>query len=417
MIEDPIEFSEVATLIIGLIALFAGTRIRAAIPILKRIDMPDAVIGAMIVALLVLLVQVAFGTEVAFGTKLRDLLLLVFFTTIGLSAKLKALRAGGRPLVILCAVTVLLLVAQNLVGIAVATAWNAHPFYGLLAGSLSFVGGPGTALAWAKEAEAAGLHNTQAVGVGAATLAVITGALVSGPITGWLVGRRGLRPDTTATTPVSFANPQTEAPPSATEERGSLENILSTILMVAISVFLGDKINAWAKDAGLLLPGFLSAMLAGILLTNLADWWRLRLEFEPIQKGGEVALNLFLVLSLMGTKLIAVGAVLGPLVVNLLLQIVVIMAIAYFVLFRLLGRDYDAAVAVGGFLGFGIFLHARRDGDHGRGRAPLWPRAQGVPADHVGRVVLRRCRECPGCKGAPCLADVRDGIAEWRLNR
>jgi ESS family glutamate:Na+ symporter len=353
MTEDPIEFSEIATLIIGLIALFVGTRIRETVSFLKRIDMPNAVIGATIVALVVVLAQVMFGTEIAFGTKLRDLLLLVFFTTIGLSAKLKALRAGGWPLVILCAVTVLLLVAQNLVGIAVATAWNGHPFYGLLAGSLSFVGGPGTALAWAKEAETAGLQNAQAVGVGAATLAVITGALVSGPITGWLIGRRGLRPGATATTHVSFASPQEEAPPSA-KAHGSLESILSTILMVAIAVFLGDKINGWAKDAGLLLPGFLSAMLAGILLTNLADWSRFRLEFEPIQKGGEVALNLFLVLSLMGTKLIAVAAILGPLVVDVLLQIVVIVAIAYFVLFRLLGRDYDAAVAVGGFLGFGI---------------------------------------------------------------
>ncbi|MGF9762365.1 sodium/glutamate symporter [Microvirga sp. 0TCS3.31] len=159
--EPQIAFSELATLIVGLIALFVGMRIRKAVPVLRRLDMPNAVIGAMIVAVLVLLAQVLFGTEVTFGIQIRDLLLLVFFTTIGLSAKLKALLAGGRPLVVLCAVTVLLLVAQNLVGIAVATAFGAHPFYGLLAGSLSFVGGPGTALAWAKEAEAAGLQNAQ----------------------------------------------------------------------------------------------------------------------------------------------------------------------------------------------------------------------------------------------------------------
>lgn len=353
MAANQIQVSELATLIIGLIALFAGTRIRRMVPVLKRIDMPNAVIGAMIVAVLVLLAQLMLGTEVAFATKLRDLLLLVFFTTIGLSAKLTALRAGGRPLIILCAVTVLLLVTQNLVGIAVATAWGAHPFYGLLVGSLSFVGGPGTALAWAREAEAAGFQNAQAVGAGAATLAVITGALVSGPITGWLIGRHRLAPETTPTTGVSFAEPQDETTAS-TQDSGSLESILATILIVAVSVFLGDRINAWATDAGLFLPGFLSAMLAGVLLTNLADWTRVRLEFEPIQKGGEVALNLFLVLSLMGTQLIAIAAILGPLFVNVLLQIAVIFAIAYFVLFRLLGRDYEAAVTVGGFLGFGI---------------------------------------------------------------
>jgi ESS family glutamate:Na+ symporter len=215
------------------------------------------------------------------------------------------------------------------------------------------VGGPGTALAWAKEAEAAGLQNAQAVGVGSATLAVITGALLSGPITGWLIHRHGLY-DKATPTQIPFVDPQEQAVPLTPEDSGSLENILSTILIIAISVLLGDRINAWAKDAGLLLPGFLSAMLAGVFLTNLADWSRLRLQFGPIQKGGEVALNLFLVLSLMGTKLIAVAAILGPLLVNVLLQIVAIVAIAYFVLFRLLGRDYEAAVTVGGFLGFGI---------------------------------------------------------------
>lgn len=351
---NTIEFSDLATLIIGLLALFAGTYIRQAVPFLKRIDMPNAVIGAMIVALVVLAVQVAFGTEVVFGTTLRDILLLVFFTTIGLSAKLKALRAGGWPLVIVCAVTVLLLVAQNVIGIAIAMSRGADPFYGLLAGSLSFVGGPGTALAWAKEAEAAGLPNAQVVGVGAATLAVITGALVAGPITGWLIARRGLRPAATEPAAVPFAEPQVEATPSAHGHHGSIESILSTVLMVAVSVFLGNQLNAWAKDAGLLLPGFLSAMLAGILLTNLADWCHYRLEFEPIQKGGEVALSLFLVLSLMGTKLAVIGDIFAPLIINVVLQIIMIVALAYFVLFRLLGRDYEAAVAVGGFLGFGI---------------------------------------------------------------
>ena len=351
---NTVEFSDLSTLIIGLLALFAGTYIRQAVPFFKRIDMPNAVIGAMIVALIVLAVQVAFGTEVVFGTTLRDILLLVFFTTIGLSAKLKALRAGGWPLVIVCAVTVVLLVAQNMIGIAIALARGADPFYGLLAGSLSFVGGPGTALAWAKEAEAAGLPNAQVVGVGAATLAVITGALVAGPITGWLIARKGLRPTVAGETDVPFADPQAEPTPSTHGRHGSIESILSTVLMVAISVFLGNQLNAWAKDAGLLLPGFLSAMLAGIVLTNLADWFRYDLEFEPIQKGGEVALSLFLVLSLMGTKLALIGEIFAPLVINVVLQIVMIVALAYFVLFRLLGRDYEAAVAVGGFLGFGI---------------------------------------------------------------
>jgi len=349
-----VSIGELATLIIGLIALFVGTRIRRAVPFLRRIDMPNAVVGATVVALLVLLAHLVLGTKIVFGERLRDFLLLVFFTTIGLSAKLSALRAGGRPLVILCVVTLLLLVVQNLAGIGVALAWGAHPFYGLLVGSLSFVGGPGTALAWAREAQAAGLQGAQVVAVGAATMAVITGALVAGPVTGWLVGRHGLRSAAGTDSFVSFAAPHEEKPTSGAEDAGSLERLLSTVLVIAVSVYLGDMINGLAKGAGLLLPGFLCAMLAGVLITNLADVFRFRLEFAPIEKGGAVALHVFLVIALMGTNLAAVAAVLAPLVVNLVIQITLTLAVAYFVLFRLLGRDYDAAVTVGGFLGFGL---------------------------------------------------------------
>src|SRR5208282_4120743 len=103
-----------------------------------------------------------------------------------------ALLKGGKPLLLLCAVTVFALIAQNVSGVVFVLAWGAHPAYGVLAGSLSFVGGPGTAMAWAKELEAHGLRNAQVVGVGASTLAVITGALVAGPVTGWIVRRHNL---------------------------------------------------------------------------------------------------------------------------------------------------------------------------------------------------------------------------------
>ena len=149
-------------------------------------------IGGVLVAVLAALLHEFGGMTVQFATQLTDFLLLAFFTTVGLSAKFSALKAGGRPLVILCVVTVILLIAQNVVGILVALSAGAHPFYGLLIGSVSFVGGPGTAAAWAKEAQAMGLARAPEIAVGAATLAVIVGAMVSGPITGWLIERRKL---------------------------------------------------------------------------------------------------------------------------------------------------------------------------------------------------------------------------------
>lgn len=346
------ELGELSTLIVGIAALFLGRGIRHAVPWLRRIDMPNAVVGAVVVALAVLLAQLIFHVEIVFGSATRDALLLVFFTAIGLSAKLKALLAGGWPLLILCAVTVLVLVAQNVSGIALSTAWGAAPAYGVLIGSLSFVGGPGTAMAWAEELRGMGLVNAPVVAVGAATLAVIVGALVAGPVTGWIIARHALRPVARVEPLVTFA----ETPPATQDEDGdgALERLLSSVFVIALSVYLGQKINMWARDAGLLLPGFLCAMMAGVAITNLADAFKYKLDFVPIEKGGQLALHLFLVIALMATPLISVAKVIVPLVLNVIIQVGITVAIAYFVLFRLLGKDYDAAVTTGGFLGFGL---------------------------------------------------------------
>jgi ESS family glutamate:Na+ symporter len=347
-----IELTELATLIIGIVALYVGRTIRRSVPLLSRIDLPNAVIGALVVALLVLLGQLAFGIDVAFGGRTRDALLLVFFTAIGLSAKLSALAKGGRPLVALCGVTVLALVAQNLCGSLFAWAWGAHPAYGVLAGALSFIGGPGTAMAWAKELEAAGLKGAGLVGMGAATLALVAGALVAGPITGWIVRRHGLHEPTARQTDITFADPP---PPTPAEADGSqIEQLLTTILVIAIAVFLGERLNDVARGAGLLLPGFLSAMIAGVVITNIADVMKVRLAFSPIETGGALALQLFLVIALMATPLISVAVIIVPLAITTVIQVAVTVTLAYLLLFRLLGKDYDAAVTAGGFIGFGI---------------------------------------------------------------
>ncbi|WP_290546943.1 sodium/glutamate symporter [Aestuariivirga sp.] len=345
-----IELGELATVLIGLVALFAGRFVRQSVPLLSRLDMPNAVVGALIVAVIILVLQITVHVDIAFGQRTRDALLLVFFTSIGLSAKLSTLRSGGKPLIILCAVTVLALVAQNASGALLAALWGAHPAYGILAGSLSFVGGPGTAMAWARELDAQGLPNAHVVAIGAATLATIAGALVSGPVTGWIIRRHKLhgggKPDD-----VSFAPPAVETPKPGGNRTDTL---LANVFLVLLAVSMGEQVNAYAAQAGLLLPGFLSAMIAGVIITNVADALSYKLDFAPIEQGGALALQLFLVMALMSTPLISVAAILVPLMLNVVIQLIVTVSIAYFILFCLLGRDYDAAVASGGFLGFGL---------------------------------------------------------------
>ena len=244
-----IALSDLETLAVGLFALLLATAISRRVPLLARLNVPVAVIGGVLAAVLVALLYRLGGTTVQFATQLTDFLLLVFFTTVGLSAKFSALKAGGRPLVILCIVTLILLVAQNVVGVVLAWSTGAHPFYGLLIGSVSFVGGPGTAAAWAKEAQAMGLARAPEIAVAAATLAVVVGAIVSGPITGWLIERRKLH-GPAGPSPASWVAPEaakaTPAPPIAT--------VMLSMLLIVVAVLVGAAVNAWARERALSCP-------------------------------------------------------------------------------------------------------------------------------------------------------------------
>jgi ESS family glutamate:Na+ symporter len=127
-----------------------------------------------------------------------------------------------------------------------------------------------------------------------------------------------------------------------------------TLLLIVGAVLAGAAVNAWARSAGFVLPGFLTAMLVGVAITNVADAIGAKLDFAPIERGGEIALQAFLVMYLMSLQLWTLGPGIGPLLANVAVQIVVTTLIGIFILFRWLGRDYDAAVTVGGFLGFGL---------------------------------------------------------------
>ena len=339
------------TLLVGLLALQAGIQLCRRIAVLERLDIPPPVVGGVLMSLVTAAAYAVAGVDITFATTLRDVLLLVFFVTIGLSAKLSALRAGGRPLALLCAVTVLLLTLQNVTGLLMARLWGAHPFMGLIAGSISFVGGPGTAMAWATQAQAMGVRRAPELALAAATLAVVVGAVVAGPIASWLIRRRGLR-GPAGVVEVPWLSPKPAA--GAAPRTEALEHVMRALLLIFAAVALGDQLNVWASHVGLVLPGFLTAMLAGVAITNVADAMGIELEFAPIERNGEIALQVFLAISLMSLKLWTISYAVPPLLTNVAAQVAVTSAVALLVLFPLLGRDYDAAVTAGGFLGFGL---------------------------------------------------------------
>jgi ESS family glutamate:Na+ symporter len=339
----------VDVVILSILVQFLGMYVTRQVQFLRDFYIPPAVTGGLICSTIVAVVYVYADIEIRFDMQIRDLLLLVFFSTIGLSAKLRVLVAGGKALLTLVVIAAVFLFAQDATGVALAMMLGAHPGYGLFGGSVSFAGGHGTAIAWGAEAEAAGLVNAGAIGIAFATFGLIAGGITGGPIARRLIQRHNLQ-----ATAQNAERHRTESDEAGVNEAGSLYNILRATLLLAICVGAGDLVNSWLSAEGVLLPGFLTSMFVGIVTTNLVDLARRPINLMTIDKIGEVSLALFLSMSLMSMQLWTLVDAAGPILIVLIVQVMVITVFATFITFRLMGRDYDAAVIASGFVGLGL---------------------------------------------------------------
>jgi ESS family glutamate:Na+ symporter len=278
---------------------------------------------------------------------IRDTLLMVFFTTIGVSAKFSRLKEGGKALGTLVLCAAVFLVVQNVTGVLLAEALGTHPGYGVFAGSVSLAGGHGTAIAWGQEAAASGLKDAELVGIAFATFGLVAGGIVGGPVAEQLVKRHNLSPSTSDR---EIAD--------STEDKDlrvfNLEDALAVMLVLAICLSLGEVVNRWLFANNIKLPGFLTAMLVGIFVTNLADQQGKPLQGRYFDNVGEIALQLFLAMSLMSMDLSSIAGAFGTIYLVLNVQVLVITLFAVLIIFRVMGKDYDAAVIAGGFCGLGM---------------------------------------------------------------
>jgi len=321
------------------------------VPVLGRFSIPIAVTGGILCSLGVAAADVLADVKIAFDLATRDTLLLVFFSTIGLSAKFRQLKEGGRTLAVMAGLTLVFLLLQNGLGVTLATLSGAHWAYGLLGGSISLAGGHGTAITWGKLAAEAGLDNAISLGLAFATFGLICGGLVGGPIANWLIRRHSLAP--------SSGSDRVEASsPSEPDEAESFtvtsRHVIRTIFLLALCVGVGATLNQWLGARGVVLPGFLTAMGVGILLTNLADLRGGSVDPEVVGLFNDVSLHLFLAMSLMSMQLTQLSGALGGVVIALAAQVALATAFAVFVIFRFCGRDYDAAVIAAGYSGLAL---------------------------------------------------------------
>lgn len=338
---------------IGILAFFVGKRINDRVAFLREFSIPEPVTGGLLFSVLFGLVYALSGTAVEFDLTTRDFLLIYFFTTIGINASIKDLLAGGKPLLVLLALMIAAIIAQNLTGIAVARLFELPGAVGVIGGSISLVGGHGTAIAWAPRiATEYGVASSLEIGTACATFGMILASLSGGPLAKLLITRRKLSPDR--------ADAQQDVGLAASQQPPSIHylDFLDAILAIHVSAIAGVLLNHAIAMLGLQLPLFVTCLFAGILLTNLlprtfpritAKRWPSRTPAMALI--ADISLSVFLAMSLMSMRLWELVDLAAPIFTILAAQAVLTICLAAFAVFPAMGRNYDGAVVCAGFIG------------------------------------------------------------------
>ncbi len=340
------------TVIVAILVLFLGKYLTSKIAFLREYNIPEPVSGGLIASILFGVLYAVFDLEFQFALNLRDTLLIVFFTTIGLSSKFSTLVQGGKPLLILLVVAVGYLFVQNFTGLAVAQVTGQPGEIGLIGGSVSLSGGHGTAIAWAPRfIDQYGITNAMEVGIACATFGLILGGVIGGPIAKFLITHYRLSPsnDSALTVGVPHEHDETQI---------DYQYMLNAILVVSGSTGIGLSLNTFIADLGLNLPDFVACLFAGILVVNLGPLVIRRVHWPERSRSlaliSDLSLGLFLAMSLMSLQLWTLAGLGGPILLLLVAQVVVVTLFVVFVVFRLMGRDYDAAVMSAGYAGLAL---------------------------------------------------------------
>jgi len=350
-----LQVSGLLTFTIAILVFFTGSGLNRWIAPLRRWNIPEAVTGGLIAALVTLLAYRLLGTAVVFDLAARDMLLLYFFTGIGLNARLADLIAGGKPLVILLLLTVVYLVLQNLVALGTTSALNLPEGLGPLLGSVSLIGGHGTTIAWAPLiSDRFAIPNALEVGIASATLGLVIASLVGGPVAGVLISRFKLRGPVQGEPMVGLPS----APARTEPDSISHVSVLSTILVLNVAILIGYALEGAVEATGLKLPMFVVCLLVAIVLTNTIPRAFPRIPWPTRTRAlaliSDLSLNVFLSMSLMSMQLWTLGG-LGPaLLVVLGAQTLVAVVYILFVVFPAMGRTYQAAVIAAGFTGISL---------------------------------------------------------------
>ncbi|MFJ8513296.1 sodium/glutamate symporter [Lysinibacillus xylanilyticus] len=342
-----IEINQITTVFLA-VALFAlGGWLINKIGFLKRFCIPAPVVGGLLFAALTTILKTTGVLEISLDTSLQSLFMITFFTTIGLGASFKLVKLGGKLLIIYWLSCGFLALMQNVIGVSLAKLMGIHPLIGMMAGAVSMEGGHGAAAAFGQTLEDLGISSAMTIGAAAATCGLVAGGLIGGPIVKYLVGKYNLTPDEQETEEVDYENKN---------EQITSDSFFTQVLLITFCMALGTYVGTLFSEAtGFVLPGYVGAMFVAVLVRNIMDKIKPdAINMKSISVIGDVTLGVFLSMALMSVKLWEIADLALPLFIIVFAQVFFIVLFSIFVLFKILGKNYDAAVMVAGFAGHGL---------------------------------------------------------------
>ena len=337
------------TMALATIIFYFGSFIKSKVKLLKKYCMPSAVIGGVIFAVLVLILKITNIATINLDTSLQSIFMTAFFTSIGYTASLKILKKGGIKVGIFLAISTVLVIIQDVVGTSLAYIFKLNPLLGLATGSIPLVGGHGTSGSFGPLLEDIGVTGATTVAFASATFGLIMGSILGGFVAKTLIEKNKLKTPKEEGEDLSLSD---------IEEKDKTILVSNRIMKAASLIFVamgaGSIITNFIESLGLTFPSYIGAMLAGAIIKNICDFKKVKIVDKEIEILGGISLNFFLSLALMNLKLWELFDLALPMIIMLLAQTILMFIFAYFITFKIMGKDYDAAVFASAVCGFGM---------------------------------------------------------------
>ncbi|WP_347565270.1 sodium/glutamate symporter [Pseudoflavonifractor sp. 60] len=336
------------TLAVAVVVLFLGSFLKKRIKLLETFCVPAPVVGGLIFAILSCALYATGVMELSFDETLKNVCMVMFFTSVGFQANLKVLKSGGVSLLIFLVCVTSLIIIQNAAAVGFSNILGVSPMLGMCTGSIPMVGGHGTAGAFGPNLEALGLEGATTLCTAAATFGLIAGSLMGGPLGRRLILKHDL---------LKTAVPVEETLPAHSEEQTSsaIQGYASAAYQLAIAMGIGTIVSWLLSKTGMSFPVYIGAMIVAAIMRNASEFsGKFEVPMPAIDDIGSICLSLFLGIAMITLKLWQLAALAVPLIILLVVQVVLMFLFSYFVVYNVMGRNYDAAVLAAGTCGFGM---------------------------------------------------------------